>query len=133
MAEDPSTTVRAFLEAINARDPARIASLLSEDHRFIDASGATIQGREEMRKAWISYFVLIPDYAIEVEQLITSTSTVAVFGRARGTFSTDGTLRSGNRWELPAAWRAEVQDGLIQTWQVYADNEPVRQIMGRDG
>jgi len=133
MAEDPSTTVRALIEAINARSPAKIVSLLSEDHLFIDASGATIRGREEMRKAWIGYFVLIPDYTIEVERLIASASTVAVFGRARGTFSPDGTLQSSNRWELPAAWRAEVLNGLIQTWQVYADNEPVRQIMARHG
>jgi uncharacterized protein (TIGR02246 family) len=133
MADDPSTTVRKFIEAINAHSPGRLAALMSEDHLFVDASGAEIRGREEMRKAWVGYFVLIPDYVIDVEQLVASGPTVAVFGRARGTFTADGTLKSGNRWNLPAAWRAEVRNGLVQTWQVYADNEPVRQIMARYG
>jgi ketosteroid isomerase-like protein len=133
MDNDPARTVRRFVEAINARSPARVAALLSEDHLFVDSSGETVRGREEMRKAWIGYFVMIPDYAIELEHLFVSGSTVAVFGRARGTYAPDGTLSSQNRWELSAAWRAEVRDGLIQSWQVYADNEPVRQIMARYG
>jgi uncharacterized protein (TIGR02246 family) len=133
MDNDPGTTVREFIEAINARNSARLTALLSEDHLFVDASGDTVRGRQEMRKAWIAYFVMIPDYRIDVEALVTSGDTVAVFGRARGTYSPDGTLRSQDRWELPAAWRAEVRDGLIRRWQVYADNEPVRQIMARYG
>jgi len=133
MGDDPVATVRKFIEFINNQSPAKLAALMSPDHRFVDSAGAVIQGREEMRKAWISYFVLIPDYHIEVEEVFAAGTTVAVFGRARGTYTADGTLRSADRWDLPAAWRAEVRDGLIQTWQVYADNEPVRHIMARYG
>lgn len=31
--------------------------------------------------------------------------------------------------QLRAAWRARVDEGLVSRWQVYADNEPVRQLM----
>jgi hypothetical protein len=35
-----------------------------------------------------------------------------------------------NHWNAPAAWRAVVRDGLIAEWQVYADNQSARKIMG---
>jgi hypothetical protein len=38
-------------------------------------------------------------------------------------------LRPENHWTTPAAWRASIRDGLIAEWRVYADNEPIRQIM----
>jgi len=133
MSDDPVATVRTFIEFINSHSPAKLATLMSQDHRFVDSAGAVIRGREEMRKAWIRYFVLIPDYHIDVEEVFASSTTVAVFGRARGTYTADGTLRSEDRWDLPVAWRAEVHDGLIQSWQVYQDNEPVRHIIARHG
>ena len=33
-------------------------------------------------------------------------------------------------WEIPAAWKAVVRDGLVAHWQVFADNQPVRKLMG---
>jgi hypothetical protein len=32
---------------------------------------------------------------------------------------------------MPMAAQAEVRDGRIARWQVFADNEPVRQILNR--
>ena len=52
-----------------------------------------------------------------------------MLGRARGTYSTDGTLKDENRWETPAAWRALVEGGLVAEWRVYSDNEPMRERM----
>jgi limonene-1,2-epoxide hydrolase len=31
---------------------------------------------------------------------------------------------------VPAAWRAIVQNGKIAEWRVYADNQPLRKLMG---
>ncbi|HTV60171.1 MAG TPA: hypothetical protein VMJ93_14965 [Verrucomicrobiae bacterium] len=47
----------------------------------------------------------------------------------RGTLAVNGRLAKEHSWEIPAAWRAVVKDGLIAEWQVYCDNEPVRKIM----
>jgi limonene-1,2-epoxide hydrolase len=60
-------------------------------------------------------------------------SVVVMLGKARGTYSTDGTLKAENRWETPAAWRAVVEGGLVAEWRVYADNEPMRELMRRAG
>jgi hypothetical protein len=54
-----------------------------------------------------------------------------MFGAARGTFAPEGPLREENRWEIPAAWLAEVGENLIVSFRVYADNKPVYEIMER--
>ena len=41
----------------------------------------------------------------------------------------DGAPKVENRWKTPVALRAAVEDGLIAEWQVYADNEPIREKM----
>ena len=57
---------------------------------------------------------------------------VVMLGVARGTYCPDGQrLREENRWETPAVLRAQVEDGLVMEWRVYADNEPMRELMRR--
>jgi ketosteroid isomerase-like protein len=125
----PASVARAFVEAINGRNLAAMVQLMTDDHVFTDSLGAQMHGKQEMRTAWIGYAVMIPDYHISVEHILTSGNIVALLGRASGTFSTDGQLLSKNRWEIPAAWRLLVEGDRIAEWQVYADNEPVRSIM----
>ncbi|HSS44239.1 MAG TPA: nuclear transport factor 2 family protein [Thermoanaerobaculia bacterium] len=121
--------VRAFVRAINSRDPEQIALRMSEDHLFTDSLGRKVRGREKMRRAWAGYFLLFPDYRIVVAQALEKRNVVALFGTAEGTYAPDGTLQRANHWELPGAWSAVVGDGLVAEWQVYADNTPVLQIM----
>jgi ketosteroid isomerase-like protein len=124
--------VKAFVAKINARDPEGLAELMSEDHTFIDALAYKVTGREAMRRGWIGYFSMVPDYWIECETIMVKGSIVAAFGRAGGTYVHDGILKPENRWEVPAAWLAEVSDGKVVEWRVYADNEPIRRIMARE-
>lgn len=127
--------VLAFVDAINTRNMGAMENLMSADHLFVDSLGAHVRGRSEMRSAWIAYAVMVPDYHIEVRHLFAHGDMVALFGRATGTLSVDGELHPGNRWEMPAAWRAVVKNGQVSEWQVYADNEPVRELLaaGRKG
>ena len=121
--------VRAFVRAINSRDADQIALRMSEDHLFADSLGRRVRGREKMRRAWAGYFLFFPDYKISIAHALERRNLVALFGVAEATYSAGGDLRRANHWELPAAWRAVVRDGLVAEWQVYADNTPVLQIM----
>ena len=56
---------------------------------------------------------------------------VLVAGSASGSVAT-GTPKE-KRWRIPAAWRAQVRGGLIEVWQVYADNTPVYALLKHDG
>ncbi|HLE37051.1 MAG TPA: nuclear transport factor 2 family protein [Candidatus Acidoferrales bacterium] len=127
---EPTEVVLAFMERINAADVEGICALMTEDHLFVDALGARVEGREKMRQAWTAYFSWIPDYKVSHEEILPKGNLVAVFGTARGTYAADGKLRKENQWEIPAAWLAVVREGLVAQWRVYADNQPVRKLMG---
>ena len=122
----------AFVNAINNRNPEEIASLMTEEHVFIDSLGTRVTGRQPMQKGWQSYFGMVPDYAITIDETFADGPVVVMLGAAQGTYSSGGPLKPENRWHTPAAWRAVVRGSLIAEWRVYADNEPIRQIMGRN-
>jgi hypothetical protein len=50
--------------------------------------------------------------------------TVLAAGEAGGTID-------GESWRTPAAWKAVIGDGLVMEFQVFADNKPVYEILGR--
>lgn len=122
---------RRFVERINAHDVDGIAGLLSDDHRFIDSLGNVFVGRATLERGWRAYFAMVPDYTIDVAAVVEDGPAVVLVGTAHGTYSPGGELRSGGRWSTPAAFRARVCDGLVTEWQVYADNEPIRQLMAK--
>jgi ketosteroid isomerase-like protein len=113
--------VNAFIAAINRRSPAEISDLITEDHAFVDSRGRVESGRQKMTAAWSEYFRMFPDYTIHVETILAHHELVAVFGSASGTYNGKGGPVPENRIEMPAAWRAVVQNGKVKRWQVYAD------------
>jgi uncharacterized protein (TIGR02246 family) len=119
----------AFVNAINHRNPEEIASLMTEDHVFIDSLGTRVTGRQNMQKGWEGYFSMVPDYTITIDETLADGSVVVMLGAAQGTYSSGGPLKPENRWQTPAAWRVVVRGSLIAEWRVYADNEPIRRIM----
>jgi SnoaL-like domain len=119
----------AFVAQINAHDVDGIVGLMTPDHVFIDGLGSTFRGAETMRGGWKAYLGWFPDYAVEVREQFSRENAVALFGKARGTYAMNGTLRRENFWEIPAAWRALISNGRVAEWQVYCDNDPARKIM----
>jgi ketosteroid isomerase-like protein len=131
MAEkEPVAVVLDFIERINSGDADAICAAMTEDHVFVDSLGARFAGREKMRGGWQAYLRMVPDYKVSHEEILAKGETVGVFGTARGTYSSDGKVKKENFWEVPAAWRAIVRGGLVAYWQVFADNEPIRKLMG---
>jgi ketosteroid isomerase-like protein len=106
---------------------------MTEDHVFIDSLGTRIDGKQRMKAAWEGYFRMVPDYTITIDGTLVDGEVVVMLGTAQGTYSTDGVLRPENKWSTPATWRALVRGSFVAGWRVYADNEPIRQIMARHG
>ena len=131
---DSIAVVLDFMERINSGDVEKICALMTEDHVFVDALGTKMNGRETMLNGWRMYHSMIPDYKVSHEEIFAKGEAVAVFGTARGTFSPPNSggvsLKRENFWEIPAAWFAVVRGGKVARWQVYADNQPVRKLMG---
>lgn len=127
----PTETVRTFVACVNAHDLAGLAALVTPDHRLVDSLGSVVTGRDAAREGWRHYFLIVPDYRIDVARFFAENDEVVLLGLARGTYSRDGQLDPTDNWETPGAWRARVRGGLVAEWQVYADNEPIRRRMAR--
>ena len=84
-----------------------------------------------MRDGWAAYFRMVPDYTVAVDETFSDGPVVIMLGVARGTYAKDGQVRPENAWQTPAAWRARIQDKKVAEWRVYADNEPIRQLMAK--
>ena len=126
----PQKVAEQFVTAINAHDVERLASLMTSDHRFIDSLGAAVEGRDSMRDGWKFYFAMVPDYHLEINRCFSAEAAkdeTMLVGVASGSYWSDGVKRPNSGWSTPVALRAVVRDGQIAEWQVYADNEPIRQ------
>ena len=126
----PSEIAAAFVARINSHDVDGLYELMTDDHVFLDALDGRGEGREAMRSGWKQYYSMVPDYWIKVDTMFEENGTVALFGRASGTYTGSIPKGQSGQWEIPAAWLAEIRDGRVAMWRVYADNLPMRRLMG---
>lgn len=121
----------AFVARINTHDVAGLGDLMTGDHSFVDALDVRTTGRTAVLEGWRFYFAAVPDYRIRVETVFENGRTVALFGRAGGTYAPCGPEGDAGSWEVPAAWMAEVRRDCVAVWRVFADNLPLRQLMAQ--
>jgi len=61
MNPEPAATAEAFVRAINRQNAGEVATLMTDDHVFIDSDGAQYRGKEQMRMGWEQYFQMFPE------------------------------------------------------------------------
>ena len=124
-----SEVAQEFVARINAHDVAGILQLCSPEHVFIDSLGNTVP-LSRMRAGWQQYFRMVPDYWIKVDEAVENRDFALLIGSAGGTYVSKGSTPNPlNKWQTPAAFRAHIAHGKVSEWQVYCDNEPVREKM----
>jgi ketosteroid isomerase-like protein len=116
-------TVYDFVKAINAHDIDKICLLMADDHKFVDAHGNEVIGKDKMKAGWTSYLQWFPDYKVEITDIFANSDTLAAFGFASGTFLNKKTDNNENYWRLPASWKIVLAGNKIKLWQVYADTK----------
>lgn len=121
-----TSLIQRFISCTNAADASGLGALMTQDHRFVDATGATHCGREPMTAGWKQHFAMFPDYRIEIENTITEDDSAAGFGWASDSFEGE----RGKSWRIPCAFRLVERDGLAAEWRVYGDIEPMMQSAG---
>jgi len=122
-----------FIESINSANVDRIYNLITNDHVFVDSQDNKMIGKENIKKAWIGYFSLFPDYKIEITDTLQNDSLIVMLGYASGTYKTNkGSSDNNNYWRIPASWKAIVVNEKIKCWQVYADNSVVLDIINKN-
>jgi len=75
---NPSDVVRAFIDRIHAHDTEGLFALMSPQHVFIDSLGGKFP-YAMAREAWKQYFTMVPDYWIQLEQIVSQGEVVIVF------------------------------------------------------
>jgi ketosteroid isomerase-like protein len=121
-----------FVDAINKHNIEDIYSLMSEDHKFIDAHGNEVSGKDKMKAGWSGYFQWFPDYKIEITDILSYSGSIAAFGFASGTFKGIKAEKNENYWRLPAAWKILLGKNKIKLWQVYADTKIPLDIINKN-
>jgi len=129
-AKDPLEIAMEFIKRINSGDADAVCQLMTADHIFQDALGKRFIGRDKMREGWRAYFKTVADYQVHADEFFQTGERLAIFGTASGTYAGAGDASSDKFWKVPAAWRVLIRDGLVAEWCVYADNQPLRKLMG---
>ena len=65
----PAELVRQFVSRINAHDRGGLISLMSPTHAFVDSLGNRLPDAAA-GDAWKQYFAMVPDYWINLEQIL---------------------------------------------------------------
>ena len=121
-----------FIEVINNSDVDGILNLMPKNHVFTDSQDNKLTGKEKLKQAWTGYFRLFPDYKIEINEVFEKDSLVCILGYASGTYMNIKNENNSNYWRVPAVWRATIKNNQVLTWQVYADNIIVMEIINRN-
>lgn len=129
-AREPLEVAMDFIKRINSGNVDAICDLMTDGHIFQDALGDRFIGREKMRQGWGTYFKIVAQYQIHADEFFQTDERLAIFGSASGIYAGNGPASPDNFWEVPAAWRAVISDGRVAEWRVYADNQPLRKLMG---
>jgi len=109
----PCSIVLQFIESVNQGDTTKLAPVISRDIVFTDILGREYQERDFMEK----YLAAFPDYKIHVHHVLQGGNGIAIFGKTSGSHVPPEI--EDREWLV---WTAEIEDGLITTWRIYASD-----------
>src|SRR6476660_9454022 len=130
----PREVVLSSVEGAIARDPDRIVERGHPDLYMDDIVAiGEFRGRDAVREFFAELFTAIPDYDMEIEQVIADSNAVAVRWRASGTFDGgpfQGIHASGRRVEIRGVDVFEVDGAHIVRNTVYYDGASFARQVG---
>ena len=112
---DPKLTALQFNEYINNQDIKGLASLMSNDHIFIDRHGDRYS---DMVNGWMDFFENFPTYKNYFTRVESHNNLVILIGYA--IWSKDSLERDY------AIWTARIENDLLVKWQIYEDTDENR-------
>ena len=126
-------TVRAYFDAVIARDPEAMASYWSEEGIEEIVPVGIFRGPAEVREYFTELFGAVPDLEMTVERVLAQEANVLVQWRASGTFTGTalmGIEATGRRIELRGLDWLEVEGELITRNTAFADGAALARGMG---
>lgn len=108
---NPITVVRAYVQALDARDDRALEALIADEFELVDSVGNVIAGKEACLTVLRRLSALAPDYRIEPASMSRRGQVVLVSGKAS---SADPRLCRDSQW------RARVEGGRLLSWEAFA-------------
>ena len=109
-----------FVQQINQGNAEGLAALLAPDHTFVDLAGESEQGYERMAAGWRDYLTQYPNFRIYLRRIVLLPEGVALIGQTTGSHMQLSDEHEFN--DEGVIWLAKVKDGLLESWQLYADS-----------
>jgi steroid delta-isomerase-like uncharacterized protein len=130
----PREVALSAIEGAIARDPDRIVEH-ADPERYVDDVVAVgeFRGRDAVRGFFVELFAAMPDYQMEIEQVIAEASTVVVRWRASATFdggAFQGIQPSGRPVEIRGVDVIEVEGQHIVRNTIYYDGAAFARQVG---
>ena len=130
----PREIALSAIEGAIARDPDRVVAH-GHPERYTDDIVALgeFRGRDAVRGFFVELFAAMPDYRMEIEQVIADSSAVAVRWHATGTFEGgpfQGIQPSGRRVEIRGVDVIEVEGDHIVRNTIYYDGAAFARQVG---
>ena len=116
-AKDPKSIALAFNECITRQDIDGLASLMTDDHTFIDSEGTIHRSKEFMIESWKRFFEMFPRYKNIFSRIDSRDNVVVMVGYA---------YWSEEQPHDSALWTASIVNNLVSEWRVYHDTEANR-------
>lgn len=101
---DPVSVAGRFNDSINDRDIDGLASLMADDHTFVDTEGGVVSGRHACLEAWRGFFTAFPDYRNIFASFTMRGDVVTIVGHS---------LCSMPGLAGPALWTATISGGKV--------------------
>lgn len=120
-----------FVLQINDHNVDGIIALISDDHVFTDAQGIHFEGKDNLKAGWTAYFKMFPDYKITINKSMEDATVFLAEGTAEGTYGGTKSVSGDNYFKIPAAWRAEIDNAKVKSWQIYADTKMSEVIINK--
>lgn len=123
----PVAAVIGFIDRVNHGDPEGLAQLMTANHRLIVLDEPPVVGRQENLAAWRGYLSSYPSYVIYPQRIAARGDRVAVLGTTTGSHLG---LPDEEESQLPVIWVANVEEGLLTSWQILEDTPETRAETG---
>jgi predicted ester cyclase len=125
---------RAYFEAVAARDPAAMGACWEPGSRDILHGVADLRAPEEVEEWFGNTFRAVPDFNMEVLDLIADGDRVAVRWHMTGTFSGEakfeGAIATGERLDITGCDVLTVRDGKIVHNDAYMNGMQLARQLG---
>lgn len=123
------TVFENFVLQINDHNVDGIYILMSDDHTFIDALGNKTQGRDKAKNQWEIIFDVFPNYKIIINNVMENATVFLADGNVEATLKKIKNDQNNDHYKLPAAWKAEIENGKIKSWQIFSDTQVPSSLM----